>query len=77
MVMGESAVVVGGGLAAGIALSILASRWIESRLYGVPPDDPIALGGAVGLLLAVAFAAAFPPARRASRIDPLALLRKG
>jgi predicted permease len=64
-----------GGAAAGLAAAMAAVRLVRSQLYGVQPHDPLAVGCATALLLAVAFAAAYLPARRASRIDPLTALR--
>jgi ABC-type lipoprotein release transport system permease subunit len=49
---------------------------IHSRLYGVAPQDPLTLAMAAGLLLLVALCAAHLPARRASRLDPMAALRQ-
>jgi ABC-type lipoprotein release transport system permease subunit len=49
---------------------------IDSRLYGVAPQDPLTLALATGLLLLVALSAAYLPARRASRLDPMAALRQ-
>jgi ABC-type antimicrobial peptide transport system permease subunit len=63
------------GAALGLAGAFLAVRLLESQLFGVQPDDPVALAGATALLLTMAFAAAYLPARRASRIDPLTALR--
>ena len=52
-----------------------ASRWVESMLFGLTPTDPAAIGGAIVLLIAAAQLAAYLPARRASRVDPLVALR--
>jgi ABC-type antimicrobial peptide transport system permease subunit len=75
MILREMAGVVGTGLALGGGLAYVASRLIDGRLYGVPPQDSLTLALATGLLLLVALSAAYLPARRASRVDPMAALR--
>jgi predicted permease len=60
------------GLAGGLALT----RLIESRLYGANALDPVILGGTSLLLLAVALAANYLPARRAVRVDPVVAFRE-
>lgn len=63
------------GLALGLPLSMLATRWIAATLHW-PLASPPLLGAAIGtLVLAVASAAVWIPARRASRMDPLEALR--
>ena len=64
------------GSAVGLALAASLSRITQTFLYDVSPLDPLALGGAVLVLLAVATAAAWLPARRASRLDPVTALRR-
>jgi predicted permease len=63
------------GLAIGLPAAWTASRWIESMLFGLKPMDPLAIGGAIAVLIAVASLAALLPARRAARVDPLVALR--
>jgi predicted permease len=63
------------GLALGLPLALGASRYVESYLFGMKSNDPKAIAGAVTVLLIAAAVAAFVPARRASRIDPMAALR--
>ena len=75
MILRETAGVVIAGLVAGAALAYLASRLIGSRLYGVAPQDPLTLMLAAGLLLVVAIGAAYLPAQKASRLDPMTALR--
>jgi hypothetical protein len=64
------------GLAAGMALALLAGRWLSSLLYETAGNDPAVLGGSVILLLTTAVLAALLPARRAARMDPLEVLRE-
>src|SRR5262249_53059793 len=76
MILSETAGVVGGGLVLGGTLAYTASRFIASRLYGVAPQDPLTVSLASLLLVAVALSAAYVPARRASRVDPITALRQ-
>ena len=75
MILRETVALVSVGLALGAALAYVALRLIDSRLYGVAPQDPLTLALALGLLLIVALGAAFLPAIRASRVDPMVALR--
>jgi ABC-type antimicrobial peptide transport system permease subunit len=63
------------GLAIGLPAAMGASRWVESMLFGLKPNDPVAMVAAVALLAAVAHVAAYVPASRASRVDPMVALR--
>jgi len=63
------------GVAVGLPVAFVASRLIRSQLYGVTPHDPLALVAAVAVLVTVAVCAAWLPARRAARIDPMVALR--
>jgi predicted permease len=75
MILGETMWLLCGGLAVGAGMAYAGSRLIGSRLYGVAPQDPATLAAATGVLLLVALVAAYFPARRASRLDPMAALR--
>jgi predicted permease len=75
LVMREMLLVVVTGTAAGVLAGLLCGRLVESQLFGVEGGDPLVFGISVAALLAGAFAAAFVPARRASRIDPMTALR--
>ena len=75
MVLRESLVLAMGGVAIGVPAAVAGTRVIETLLYGLEPGDPATLAGSAVLLLAVALAAAYVPARRASRLDPLVALR--
>jgi len=63
------------GIAIGIAGAIAATRLMSTLLFGVKPLDPAAFAASAVVLLAVALAACWFPARRASRVDPLIALR--
>ncbi|MHB1298610.1 MAG: FtsX-like permease family protein [Gemmatimonadaceae bacterium] len=63
------------GVAAGIALAVAAGRFVAALLYGIKPTDPGVILGVALVLLLVAAAAAFGPAWRASRVDPVRALR--
>jgi ABC-type antimicrobial peptide transport system permease subunit len=63
------------GMAAGIPAALAASRLISSMVYGVTGRDPLMILVSCSILLAVAAIAAYVPAHRASRIDPMVALR--
>ncbi len=63
------------GAAIGLGGAIAAARLLRGLLFGVHPLDPVALVGAAVLLALVAALACDLPARRAMRLDPLAVLR--
>lgn len=64
------------GAAAGGLASIAVGYALASQLYGVPPIDPLSVGAALAILAAAALLAAWIPARRATRIDPILALRE-
>jgi ABC-type antimicrobial peptide transport system permease subunit len=63
------------GLALGAAGSLWAARFVEALLFQLAPRDPATFGGAAIVLIAVGVMAAWLPAYRAARIDPVAALR--
>jgi putative ABC transport system permease protein len=75
MVMYEAARLLAAGIAIGIVASLVAGRSAGSLLFGLKSYDPLTLVAAAALLAAIAAAASFVPARRASRLDPMAALR--
>ena len=63
------------GMVLGSGTAIWLTRFVRSILFGLGTADPVTLGGTAGLLMVVSILAAFIPARRASRIDPIRALR--
>ena len=77
MVLRRVALLVALGVVVGTAVSLWASRFIATLLYGLEPRDPISLIGAAFVLGTIGGLAGWLPARRASRIDPARVLREG
>jgi ABC-type antimicrobial peptide transport system permease subunit len=75
MVLREVLVLAVAGLAIGLGLALGTSKFVASFLYGMKANDPLALAGAVVILLGAAILAGYAPARRASRIHPMVALR--
>jgi putative ABC transport system permease protein len=74
-VLGESAALAVPGIALGTAGAVSAGHLIESQLYAVTAADAATFGAVSALLVGVSLLAAWLPARRASRVDPLTALR--
>jgi len=75
MVLRETALVVGGGILAGLPLAWFTGALLKTQLFELSPHDPLTMVLAVGAIVGVTLIAGFLPARRASRVDPLAALR--
>jgi predicted permease len=75
MVLREVVLLAAAGLAIGVPTALAASKVVESFLFGVKPNDPLALTGSVVTLVGAAILAGYLPARNASRIDPMIALR--
>jgi predicted permease len=75
MILCETGLLLVVGMIAGAGVSVLAIRFITSRLYGLSPTDPLTMTMAIASLTAVAALATALPAYRASRVDPLVALR--
>jgi putative ABC transport system permease protein len=75
MVLAEAAVVILGGIAAGLVVAVASSRLLASFLFGLDPLDPTTLAVAGVVLTAVAFAACLVPAWRAAKTDVLLPMR--
>jgi ABC-type antimicrobial peptide transport system permease subunit len=76
LVLARVAALVGAGIIIGAGVSLWASRFMASLVYGVTTRDPATLIGAAITLAMVAAVAGWLPARRASRIDPSEVLRE-
>jgi predicted permease len=75
MVMRDTLRMVSLGVLVGIPVSLAASRWIASFLYGIKAQDPLTYIAIAALVVAAGLAAAYIPSRRASRVDPMVVLR--
>jgi putative ABC transport system permease protein len=75
MVVGRGLVLAGIGVTLGLGGTLMLTRYLRAVLFGVGPTDVTTLTGAVLGLVAVAVLAAWVPARRAARVDPVAALR--
>jgi len=75
MVFREGLVLTAAGLVLGLAIGLGVARLIASLLYGVEPVDGVSIAATVLLLAAASLLAAYVPARRAARVDPMVALR--
>ena len=76
LVLARVALLVGAGVVVGTGVSLWATRFVASLLFGLQPRDPATLAGAAAVLAAVAALAGWVPARRAARIEPAEVLRQ-
>jgi len=75
MILRQALTVAAAGALAGLLAALAGSRLLTTMLFEVSPTDPVALLGACWLLIAVALLAAYIPARRATKVDPMVALR--
>ena len=75
MILRESTWLTFVGIVAGVASALWLTRLVKSMLYGVTPNDPVTLAAGVVVLLAIALAATWIPARRAASVQPMEALR--
>jgi predicted permease len=64
------------GLVLGVPLSLGASRWIATSLYGLQTGDPLTYVSIIAVLAVASLAAAYVPSRRAAQVDPMSVLRE-
>jgi ABC-type antimicrobial peptide transport system permease subunit len=76
LVMREAAALVIGGLGLGLLAAWASLRVLQSQLYDMSTTDPVTFGAVAALMMLVAMLACYVPARRATRVDPLAALRQ-
>jgi ABC-type antimicrobial peptide transport system permease subunit len=75
MVFGETMWVVCIGAAFGVGAGVAAAQMVRGIIWGVKPTDPLSFGFGICLMLLIAGIAAFLPAHRASKADPVIALR--
>jgi predicted permease len=75
LILREGMTLAGCGVGVGLIIGLMVGRVLSRMLFGISPADPISLGAAAAVLLAVAWIACYVPARSATRIDPLIALR--
>jgi putative ABC transport system permease protein len=75
IVLSSGVLLVGIGVGGGLAAAVVATRFLGALVFGVSPVDPATFAGAAAVLIVVAVAAHWVPARRALRIDPARALR--
>ena len=75
MVLGGGLRLAIGGVIVGLGLAVAAGRFMSTLLFGVDAADPVTLSAVAALLICTAALAAWAPARRATRVDPMIALR--
>ena len=75
LVIGEGFRIAVTGMLLGLGLAVALTRLLSSLLFGVGPNDPFTFASVAALLLFVAVAACYVPARRATKVDPMVALR--
>jgi putative ABC transport system permease protein len=75
LVVGQGMRLTGIGVVVGVIVSLVLTRLLASLLFGVRASDPLVFGGAAFILAGAAFVACYIPARRATRVDPIVVLR--
>jgi len=75
MILRESTWLALAGIVVGVGAALALARVVKSMLYGIQPYDPVTFGAGVLILMAVALAAGWVPARRAAGVQPMEALR--
>jgi predicted permease len=75
MILRESTWLAGVGIVAGVGAALLLTRLVKSMLYGIQPNDLPTVAGGVSILLVIALASSWIPARRAAGVQPMEALR--
>jgi ABC-type antimicrobial peptide transport system permease subunit len=75
MVVAEALKLTGVGIAVGAVAAAMAARLVQTFLFGVSAADPVTYAATVAVFVAVTVVAGYLPARRATRVDPLTILR--
>jgi predicted permease len=75
MVLGQGAKLTVAGLVLGVASSLLLTRFLQTQLFNVKPSDPQTIAGVIAFIAIVAATACYLPASRATRVDPMVVLR--
>lgn len=76
LVLGQALGLTGAGMALGLAGALALTRLLAGQLYGLSPSDPATYAAVALLLAAAALVAGWLPARRATRVDPVVVLRQ-
>jgi len=75
MILREVMLLTVAGAVAGVAAAMACTRFVQSQLFGLTPNDPLTFAVAGVILLVVGTVAGYIPAKRASKIDPMVALR--
>jgi len=75
MILRESLLLLGIGIVLGVPATMAATRMVGAQLFGLTPSDPPTFIAAIVAISTVALLAAYFPARRATRVDPIVALR--
>jgi predicted permease len=75
MILGQGMTLAGVGLALGVISSVLLTRFLQTQLFNVKPSDPATIAAVIAFIATVALIACYVPARRATRVDPMVVLR--